>query len=221
MIKIIFYVDIAFFYRKANILSILPIYYGNKGLCHGRCRLIDWDGNMQQAAYAALQHCSSMTESYYLIFFCNSGIDDYSDTRTSHQLSWYSVLTRRLKFKSSCCLESLQRRPPSATFRVEMPRDSESVCGYFFFLNFQVKSPSDSDLDYLNSNTVTTQASLSFEAKLENTACLVEHLEGWDVLYNINFCYIANILLHNRNLFVYIAFNLTLYDSICYITYAT
>ena len=98
MIKIIFYVDIAFFYRKANILSILPIYYGNKGLCHGRCRLIDWDGNMQQAAYAALQHCSSMTESYYLIFFCNSGIDDYSDTRTSHQLSWYSVLTRRLKF---------------------------------------------------------------------------------------------------------------------------
>ena len=48
-----------------------------------------------------------------------------------------------------------------------------------------------------------------------------EHLEGWDVLYyNILFCYIANILLHNRNLFVYIAFNLMLY-SICYITYAT
>ena len=46
------------------------------------------------------------------------------------------------------------------------------------------------------------------------------HLEGWDVLYNIIFCYIANILLHNRNLFGYIAFNLMLY-SICYITYAT
>ena len=46
------------------------------------------------------------------------------------------------------------------------------------------------------------------------------HLEGWDVLYNIIFCYIANILLHNRNLFGYIAFNLML-NSICYITYAT
>ena len=30
------------------------------------------------------------------------------------------------------------------------------------------------------------------------------HLEGWDVIYNIIFCYIANILLHNRNLFGYI-----------------
>ena len=40
------------------------------------------------------------------------------------------------------------------------------------------------------------------------------------VLYNIIFCYIANILLHNRNLFGYIAFNLMLY-RICYITYAT
>ena len=47
-----------------------------------------------------------------------------------------------------------------------------------------------------------------------------EHLEGWDVLYKIIFCYIANLLLHNRNLFGYIAFNLMLY-SICYITYAT
>ena len=48
----------------------------------------------------------------------------------------------------------------------------------------------------------------------------VRHLEGWDVLYNILFCYIEKFLLHNRNLFVYIAFNLMLY-SICYITYAT
>ena len=46
------------------------------------------------------------------------------------------------------------------------------------------------------------------------------HLEGWDVLYNIIFCYIANILLYNRNLFEYIAFNLML-CNICYITYAT
>ena len=46
------------------------------------------------------------------------------------------------------------------------------------------------------------------------------HLEGWDVLYNIIFCYIANILLHNRNLLGYIAFNLML-CSICYMTYAT
>ena len=44
------------------------------------------------------------------------------------------------------------------------------------------------------------------------------HLEGWDVLYNIIFCYVANILLHNRNLFGYIAFNLMLY-SICYNIY--
>ena len=35
----------------------------------------------------------------------------------------------------------------------------------------------------------------------------------------IIFCYIANILLHNRNLFGYMAFNLML-CSICYITYA-
>ena len=46
------------------------------------------------------------------------------------------------------------------------------------------------------------------------------HLEGWDVLYNIIFCYIANFLLHNRNFFGYKAFNLMLYN-ICYITYAT
>ena len=46
------------------------------------------------------------------------------------------------------------------------------------------------------------------------------HLEGWDVLYNTIFCYIANILLHNRNLFGYVAFNLMLYST-CYITYAT
>ena len=46
------------------------------------------------------------------------------------------------------------------------------------------------------------------------------HLEGWDVLYNIMFCYIPSILLHNRNLFSYIAFTLIL-CSICYITYAT
>ena len=46
------------------------------------------------------------------------------------------------------------------------------------------------------------------------------HLEGWDVLYNIIFINIANMLLHNRNLFGYIVFNLMLY-SICYITYAT
>ena len=46
------------------------------------------------------------------------------------------------------------------------------------------------------------------------------HLEGWDVLYNIIFCYIENILLHNRNLFVYIAFNWML-NSICSVTYAT
>ena len=45
-------------------------------------------------------------------------------------------------------------------------------------------------------------------------------LEGWDVQYNIIFCYIANILLHNRNLFSYIAFNLML-CSLCYISYAT
>ena len=37
------------------------------------------------------------------------------------------------------------------------------------------------------------------------------HLEGWDVLYNILFCHIANILLHNRNIFGYIAFNSMLY----------
>ena len=42
MIKIIFYLDIAFFYSKANILrrwsNILSIWFnGNKGLCHG-CR---------------------------------------------------------------------------------------------------------------------------------------------------------------------------------------
>ena len=43
----------------------------------------------------------------------------------------------------------------------------------------------------------------------------IQHLEGWDVLYNILFCYIAKFLLHNRNLFVYIAFNLML----CYITF--
>ena len=31
------------------------------------------------------------------------------------------------------------------------------------------------------------------------------HLEGWDVLYNmIIFFFLANILLHNRNLFVYV-----------------
>ena len=46
------------------------------------------------------------------------------------------------------------------------------------------------------------------------------HLEGWDVLYNIIFCYIANILLHNRNIVGYIAFNLML-CSIFYITYTT
>ena len=38
MIKIIIYVDIAFFYRKANILhrwsKILHEFYGNKGVCH-------------------------------------------------------------------------------------------------------------------------------------------------------------------------------------------
>ena len=37
-IKIIIYVDIAFFYRKANILhrwpNILRKFYGNKGVCH-------------------------------------------------------------------------------------------------------------------------------------------------------------------------------------------
>ena len=33
------------------------------------------------------------------------------------------------------------------------------------------------------------------------------HLEGWDVLYIIIVCYIANILPSNRNLFGYIAFN--------------
>ena len=51
------------------------------------------------------------------------------------------------------------------------------------------------------------------------------HLEGWDVLYKIFFCYISHILLHNRNLFVYqiiindIA-NLMLCSiyNICYIT---
>ena len=41
MIKIIIYVNIAFFYRKANILhrwsNILRQLYGNKGMCHG-CR---------------------------------------------------------------------------------------------------------------------------------------------------------------------------------------
>ena len=41
MIKIIFYVDIAFFYTKANILlrwsNILQRSYREKGLCHG-CR---------------------------------------------------------------------------------------------------------------------------------------------------------------------------------------
>ena len=41
MIKIIIYVNIAFFYRKANILhrwsNILRQFYGNKGVCHG-CR---------------------------------------------------------------------------------------------------------------------------------------------------------------------------------------
>ena len=47
-----------------------------------------------------------------------------------------------------------------------------------------------------------------------------DHLEGWDVLYNIIFCCMANILLHNRNLLVYIAFNLIL-CSICCITYAS
>ena len=46
------------------------------------------------------------------------------------------------------------------------------------------------------------------------------HLEGWDVLYNIIFCYVANILLHNKNRFGYAAFNLMLY-SMCYITYGT
>ena len=51
--------------------------------------------------------------------------------------------------------------------------------------------------------------------------CLMAaHLEGWDVLYSIISCYVANILLHNRNIFGYIAFNLMLY-SICYITFAT
>ena len=38
IIKIISYVIVAFFYRKANILcrwsNILHIFYGNKGLCH-------------------------------------------------------------------------------------------------------------------------------------------------------------------------------------------
>ena len=38
MIKIIIYVDIAFFYRKTNILhrwsKILHEFYGNKGVCH-------------------------------------------------------------------------------------------------------------------------------------------------------------------------------------------
>ena len=35
---------------------------------------------------------------------------------------------------------------------------------------------------------------------------IIWNLEGWDVLYNILFSYIANILQHNRNLFIYIAF---------------
>ena len=51
--------------------------------------------------------------------------------------------------------------------------------------------------------------------KATHTNKHTHHLEGWDVLYNIIFCYIASILLHNRNLFFYIAFNLMLY-SICY-----
>ena len=56
---------------------------------------------------------------------------------------------------------------------------------------------------------------------MHTQACTFMHtIYGWDVLYNILFCYIAKFLLHNRNLFVYIAFNLMLY-SICYITYAT
>ena len=46
MIKIISYVDIAFFYRKANILrwwsNILRIFNGNKGLCH--CCRFNWFG---------------------------------------------------------------------------------------------------------------------------------------------------------------------------------
>ena len=57
--------------------------------------------------------------------------------------------------------------------------------------------------------------------KFSLTVLVIEfHLEGWDVRYNIIFCYITNILLHNKNLFGYIAFNLMSY-SICYITYAT
>ena len=46
------------------------------------------------------------------------------------------------------------------------------------------------------------------------------------MLCNIFFCYIANILLHNRNLFDYIAFNLMLYhichmlhNIYCYVIY--
>ena len=31
----------------------------------------------------------------------------------------------------------------------------------------------------------------------------LEHLEGWDVLYNNIFLHIANISLHNSNLFLY------------------
>ena len=51
MIKIIIYVDIAFFYRKANILhrwsKILHKFYWNKGVCHC-CRLIDSDENLHR-----------------------------------------------------------------------------------------------------------------------------------------------------------------------------
>ena len=45
------------------------------------------------------------------------------------------------------------------------------------------------------------------------------HLEGWDVQYNIIFCYLANTLLHKCNLCFYIVFNLML-CSICYLIYA-
>ena len=61
------------------------------------------------------------------------------------------------------------------------------------------------------SQSLTHQSSF-----VESLHYIVDHLEGWDVLYNILFCYIAKFLLHNRNFFVYIAFNLMLY-SICYI----
>ena len=61
MIKIISYVDIAFFYRKANILrrwsNILRIFNENKGLCHGsRFHRFGWKLALLHAAFEQLQY---------------------------------------------------------------------------------------------------------------------------------------------------------------------